>query len=293
MGGPPVYLGRLAIVCLSSSHLEGSVEWQQFQQRTFARMILWQSQAMTCRGSRRRADSSRESKRPRVYMLPTQACANGREMSARFVRESPAPLGLLASRGTVPAMIWSLTRLSEAPALPWRNGGGVTHELAIGPTRDEWAWRISVADVAADGPFSDFAGVQRWFAVVRGAGVRLTVDGQVHEVVATGAPLEFDGAAQVESRLLSGPTQDLNLMMQRTRATGRMVRVAGTRCFDLAADGVIAVYALDAGATLNTSSRAEPVDMPPHSLAWATMPAGTEVEVTSSGALCMEITLRG
>ena len=189
-------------------------------------------------------------------------------------------------------MTWNLIRLSEAPASPWRNGGGVTHELAAGPAREDWAWRISVAEVAADGPFSDFAGVQRWFAVVRGAGVRLVIDGQVHEVVAASAPLEFDGAAQVDSWLLSGPTHDLNLMVQRARATGRMTRLTGTQRFTPAADGVLAVYALDAGASLQTSADAAPFELPPHSLAWATLAAGTEVAVTSPGALCMEITPR-
>lgn len=189
-------------------------------------------------------------------------------------------------------MTWNLIRLSEAPASPWRNGGGVTHELAAGPAREDWAWRISVAEVAADGPFSDFAGVQRWFAVVRGAGVRLAIDGQVHEVVAASAPLEFDGAAQVDSWLLSGPTHDLNLMVQRARATGRMTRLAGTQRFAPAADGVLAVYALDAGASLQTSADAAPFELPPHSLAWATLAAGTGVDVTSPGALCMEITPR-
>mgnify|MGYP003694612933 CR=1 FL=1 len=38
--------------------------------------------------------------------------------------------------------------------------------------------RVSVADVATDGPFSTFAGVDRWFAVLDGAGVVLTIGGK-------------------------------------------------------------------------------------------------------------------
>jgi environmental stress-induced protein Ves len=190
-------------------------------------------------------------------------------------------------------MTWNLIRLSEAPASPWRNGGGVTHELAAGPAREDWSWRISVAEVAADGPFSDFAGVQRWFAVVRGAGVRLAIAWQVHEVIASSAPLEFDGAVKVDSWLLAGPTHDLNLMVQRARATGRMTRLAGTRRFTATAQGVLAIYALDAGATLQTSSDATTIDVPPQCLVWtAALTAGSEVEVTSTDALCMEITPR-
>lgn len=186
-------------------------------------------------------------------------------------------------------MAWNLISLSEAPAAPWRNGGGVTRELAAGPAREDWAWRISVADVTADGPFSHFPGVQRWFAVVRGEGVRLAVDGAVHEVVGTSAPLEFDGAAQVQSWLLAGPTQDLNLMVHRERASGVMTRLAGGRCFTTAAEGVVAVFALGAPASVRRDDEDSPVEVPPYSLAWAQLPAATALEIASSGALCMEI----
>lgn len=189
-------------------------------------------------------------------------------------------------------MAWNLISLSEAMATPWRNGGGVTRELAAGPTREDWAWRISVADVTADGPFSHFPGVQRWFAVVRGEGVRLAVDGEVHEVVGTSAPLQFDGAAQVDSWLLAGPTQDLNLMVHRKRASGVMTRLAAGRRFTTSGEGVVAVFALGAPASVRRHDDDSFVEVPPYSLAWAELPAATALEIASSGALCMEITPR-
>lgn len=188
-------------------------------------------------------------------------------------------------------MTWNLIRLSQAPASPWRNGGGITRELAAGPARADWAWRISVAEVAADGPFSDFPGVQRWFAVVRGNGVRLAVDGDVRDIVASSAPLEFDGAAKVDSCLLAGPTQDLNLMVRRDRAAGVMTRLAAPGRVATAAEAVVAVYALDAPASVRGRPDSA-FDVPPHSLAWAPLPAGSELEIETSGALCMVITPR-
>ncbi len=188
-------------------------------------------------------------------------------------------------------MAWNLISLSAAPAAPWRNGGGVTRELAAWPAREDWAWRISVADVTADGPFSHFPGVQRWFAVLRGEGVRLAVDGEVHEVVGTSAPLQFDGAAKVDSWLLAGPTQDLNLMVHRERASGVMTRLAATRRFTTAAEGVVALFALDAPTSVRPH-QGECFDLPPYSLAWAQLPAGTTLEIATTGALCMEITTR-
>lgn len=189
-------------------------------------------------------------------------------------------------------MTWNLIRLAEAPAAPWRNGGGVTRELASWPAGGDWAWRISVAEVSADGPFSHFPGVQRWFAVVQGDGVRLAINEEAHEVKGTSPPLEFDGAARVESWLLGGPTQDLNLMVQRHRACAVMTRLAAPRRFTTAADGVFAVFSLGAPTSIRLRPGNDVADLPPHSLAWAQLPEGSELEVASAGALCMEITRR-
>lgn len=62
-----------------------------------------------------------------------------------------------------------------------------------------------VKSVTTHGVRAHFPGVQRWFAVVQGNGVRLSVRGQTHEVVNASAPLEFEGAATVDSWLLRGP----------------------------------------------------------------------------------------
>lgn len=99
-----------------------------------------------------------------------------------------------------------------APAQAWRNGGGQTRELFRWPAAGAWRVRISRADIEADGPFSAFPGVSRWFAVLQGAGVALTLNGEQRMLHAGDAALPFDGALAPECRLLDGPTQDLNLM---------------------------------------------------------------------------------
>ncbi len=97
---------------------------------------------------------------------------------------------------------------------PWRNGCGQTRELLTWPPGTDWQVRISRADIEADGPFSAFDGVQRWFVVLEGAGVALQfADGQ--QLLHLGdAPFEFDGANAPQCTLLDGPTQDLNLMVR-------------------------------------------------------------------------------
>ncbi|CAM8665116.1 ves Protein Ves [Comamonadaceae bacterium] len=111
-------------------------------------------------------------------------------------------------------MTLHLIHAQDCAPQPWRNGGGQTRELLVWPPEGDWQLRISRADIAADGPFSAFPGVQRWFAVLEGAGVALALP--VPQTLRAGdAPLEFDGTAAPECHLLEGPTQDLNLMTRQ------------------------------------------------------------------------------
>ena len=96
----------------------------------------------------------------------------------------------------------------------WRNGGGRTRELLTWPDSESWRVRVSVADIESDGPFSSFPGVQRWFTVLQGRGVELTIDGESRRLTRNDEPLHFDGAATTLCRLLDGPTLDLNLMLR-------------------------------------------------------------------------------
>src|SRR6478609_7259380 len=107
---------------------------------------------------------------------------------------------------------------SEYRRMPWKNGGGTTWEVAVHPRDAPWTdfeWRVSIAGVASDGPFSTFPGIDRTLVVLEGSGMRLTgigeapVDVRLHDVVA------FAGEAQVDSRLLAGPTRDFNVMTRR------------------------------------------------------------------------------
>lgn len=104
--------------------------------------------------------------------------------------------------------------LSEVPLAPWRNGGGVTCELLAAPAGERWHWRISIAEVARDGPFSPYPGVQRWIALVEGPGFALDFGAQNRRVLRRPAPLHFDGTLAPHCTLLAGPTRDLNLMLR-------------------------------------------------------------------------------
>ncbi len=113
--------------------------------------------------------------------------------------------------------------------MPWKNGGGLTEEIAVDPPAadmDGFDWRLSIAHVETDGPFSRFPGIDRSITVLSGGGMALCVDGaQEVMLLAEGEPFAFEGEAAVTSRNRAGPTMDLNIMTRRGRLVHRMRRV--------------------------------------------------------------------
>ena len=107
-------------------------------------------------------------------------------------------------------------RAADRVASPWKNGGGVTREVASSPSGTaEFDWRVSLADVASGGPFSTFEGIDRIISVVRGEGMALTVDGVETVVAERFQPFAFSGDATTDCRLLGGPLVDFNVMTRR------------------------------------------------------------------------------
>ncbi|HEY7791545.1 MAG TPA: HutD family protein [Vicinamibacterales bacterium] len=106
------------------------------------------------------------------------------------------------------------------PATPWKNGGGVTREIIrrpVGATLDDFEWRVSIATMAADGPFSPFPGVDRLLIVLDGAGVHLrSADGAIDRRIDRPLdPIAFPGEVPLSCRLLAGECTDFNVMVRR------------------------------------------------------------------------------
>jgi environmental stress-induced protein Ves len=134
------------------------------------------------------------------------------------------------SAGVEPMVQHCLMRPADYRRMPWRNGAGRTTEIAAFPSRaapDAFDWRISVADVVKDCPFSHFAGVDRTIVVIAGAGMRLDDDGHAVSLTCASEPYAFSGDAAVGCTLLDGPVRDFNLMLRRDRARGRVTVMRG------------------------------------------------------------------
>ena len=102
-----------------------------------------------------------------------------------------------------------VVRSDEVAPTPWANGGGTTRELL---RADDGSWRISLADVTTDGPFSAFPGRHRLLTVVDGPVLALQVDGEA-QVVEPRRPFAFSGDAAVVASVPDGPVRALNVVV--------------------------------------------------------------------------------
>ena len=109
----------------------------------------------------------------------------------------------------------------------WRNGGGVTFEIAAEPAdAPNFDWRLSLAIIEAEGPFSEFPGIDRTL---------LVAEGRIELGVADRAPRFYDAADEAAlfpgdipsaALLPDGPAAALNLMTRRGAWTGTLERRA-------------------------------------------------------------------
>jgi len=119
-----------------------------------------------------------------------------------------------------------ILRAAERSAVPWRNGGGLTREVAVYPPGSDlgnFDWRVSLAEVRRGGPFSAFPGVDRHLAVLEGQ-LELAVAGRGTVTLCAGTPpLTFPGDVAALAEPRQPPVTDLNVMTRRSR-----VQAAGT-----------------------------------------------------------------
>lgn len=105
---------------------------------------------------------------------------------------------------------------NEYRRVRWKNGTGWTREIARMPDCEDWEWRLSIAEIEQDGPFSVFPGIDRELLLMRGNGLRLRFeDGEVRELQPPHERTRFAGERKVGGELLEGPTHDFNLMWRR------------------------------------------------------------------------------
>jgi len=157
-----------------------------------------------------------------------------------------------------------LIQYASLRAAPWKNGGGSTTEIAISPAGtgfEDFDWRVSLATIAQDGPFSVFPGIDRSLALVDGEGVLLDF-GDERFVLSPSEPLiEFAGEDTVHATVTGQHTTDFNVMTRRGQCRHRLelLMVKGTQALRRRA-GTTLLFLAD-GESLTLSSMRERIAM--------------------------------
>lgn len=108
----------------------------------------------------------------------------------------------------------------------WKNGAGWTRQVHAEPRADGepgWDWRVSIAEIEQDAPFSAFPGVDRELVLLQGKGLRLRFeDGESHTLLPPHDRLRFAGERPVVGEPVDGQTTDFNLMWRRDAIDARL-----------------------------------------------------------------------
>ena len=119
-----------------------------------------------------------------------------------------------------------LLRTSDYRRTRWKNDGGWTTEIAAQTLTDAsegFLWRVSIAEIEVDGPFSSFPGVQRDLLMLAGNGLELDINGlPPQRLNKRFQQIRFAGEDEVHCRLLAGPTRDFNVMVRRELANAEV-----------------------------------------------------------------------
>jgi environmental stress-induced protein Ves len=120
-----------------------------------------------------------------------------------------------------------ILRAAARRAAPWKNGGGLTREVAVDPEGSDlghFDWRVSIAEVHRRGPFSSFPGVDRHMAVLSGRLALAMADRGTQTLVPESPPLTFAGDLAITAEPLQSPVTDLNVMTRRGRCVAQLRR---------------------------------------------------------------------
>ena len=184
------------------------------------------------------------------------ACSQARDSSSkthirsRPIRQSIYSISCKKPNDLVsvkPEMKYRIYTPDDFKATPWRNGQGSTTELLADYLlgSDVFRWRLSMAQVSTNGPFSDFSGYDRTLILMEGNGLCLNHDnGQIDELLSQYTNASFSGDWHTQARLIDGPIVDFNIMTKRDLCDSNTKIITDACAFSSASDEVI-IYALE------------------------------------------------
>lgn len=177
---------------------------------------------------------------------------------------------------TEPDMKHRLISPASYTVEPWKNGLGSTDIIAEqriddvpGRGWDGFIWRLARTEIPTALPFSDHSGYERHQVVIAGQGLFLDTETDTIDLSQPFAPVRYDGALKIVSRLADGPVEVLNFMVERRSAEGSMTVLSGQDAAELPA-GTHLAFAIGRDSVIDLDRRR------------INVPEGSAVELISS-----------
>ena len=193
-----------------------------------------------------------------------------------------------------------LTR-DDARRVPWKNGRGVTEELAVWPDnasfeRSTFDWRISKAAVDENGSFSFFPNFERILVVTSGDGLVLEHGDEAPRVrLRRFEPYRFSGDWPTTAELVSGPVGDFNVLLRRgvSNADVQVLRLGRRRAREPLASGHAFLHTLTGAATARITNEEDPFELAPGDSVWGRdVRDGEEIDLIGMSEDCVLLLVR-
>ena len=141
--------------------------------------------------------------------------------------------------------------------IPWKNGKGQTTELAINENGciNNFDWRLSIASVIEDGPFSDFSGYVRNLILLEGDGIELNHDNEQFDLLDKPLSIStFNGSSNTFGKLINDPIKDFNLMTKKEKFDVEVMTTTGLQEYKINKADLSFVYSHQSYINLKTES---------------------------------------
>ena len=166
-----------------------------------------------------------------------------------------------------------LIDVRATPLYRWSNNKGARREVAVQPKhageKDGFEWRIGIAYVTGDAPFSAFPGIDRWIVLLGGNGISMrSTDGSIDRKL--DQPLEafaFSGDTPIESQALNGNCDLFNVLVQRARYQASVDPIGSRRQLDAFA-GATLLYSVHDSLRYHVAAQKEATLAPGEAVLW-------------------------
>lgn len=120
-----------------------------------------------------------------------------------------------------------ISKLTELAKTRWKNGQGLTTEIAIDPadsnfSEEKFIWRLSCAEVKGANSFSQFMGYDRSLIVWQGDGILLN-----SKKLDPFVPYNFHGEDRISCELVNSAVQDLGIIFRRGKVQSELKVILG------------------------------------------------------------------